>query len=273
MRHEATHPTIHPNHHLLWTCKWRLCLMNTGWFNTNVAYSCSRVPGLAWWSNSLQYSAYQLGFIPLTCACRQDSQPPRSMTVTDGGDHVSYLLDGFQSGDCGERCGGHFPDVHIHVAAVLADSHRGVFFRNVFGLFDIFRGLFNLRLAVHSRVGHCIQVVLIRHCLWMESWLGLVVLKWPHRGRSTSTKSQHAAVRRSLPGRLTCSLSSRFSLLSAGAVRTLVSVLRRVCCHPQTATSLRGRGRCAEPVTWASGQGGGGGEGSGTAASGTRYSH
>lgn len=42
----------------------------------------------------------------------------------DGEHHVSYLLDGFQSGHCGERCGGHFTNVHVHVAAVFADSHH-----------------------------------------------------------------------------------------------------------------------------------------------------
>ena len=74
--------------------------------------------------------------------------------------HGSYLLDGFQSGHCGERCGRHFPDVHIYIAAVFAHCQRGIFLRDVFCLFDIFGGLFNLRLAVHNRVGHCIQVMM-----------------------------------------------------------------------------------------------------------------
>lgn len=112
-----------------------------------------------WFALVMHFTAVQC--VPShPCACTQDTQSICPVTVTDGGDHVSYLLDGFQSRNGGEGCGRHFPDVHVHVAAVLADSQRGIFFRNVFGLFDIFSGLFNLRLAVHNRVGHCIQVVL-----------------------------------------------------------------------------------------------------------------
>lgn len=73
----------------------------------------------------------------------------------------SYLLDGFEGRDCGERRGRHFPHVHVHVAAVLAHGQRWIFFRHVLGLFDIFCGLFHLRLAVDNRVGHFIQVMSI----------------------------------------------------------------------------------------------------------------
>lgn len=69
----------------------------------------------------------------------------------------SHLLDGFQSGHCGERGGRHLSHVHVHVAAVLADGQRGVFLRDVLRLLDIFGGLFNLRFGVHDRVCHRIH--------------------------------------------------------------------------------------------------------------------
>lgn len=97
--------------------------------------------------------------------CVPTWNPLLTVSVPNGSDcwehHVSYLLDGFQCGDCGERCGSHFSNVHIHITAVFADSQHGIFFRNVFGLLDIFRALFNLRLAVHNCVCHCIRVISI----------------------------------------------------------------------------------------------------------------
>lgn len=102
-------------------------------------------------SAPLRYSA----FPPACSRCR------RPMTAADGGHRDSYLLDGFESRDCGERRGRHFPHVHVHVAAVLAHGQRWIFFRHVLGLLDIFCGLFHLRLAVDNRVGHFIQVMSI----------------------------------------------------------------------------------------------------------------
>lgn len=102
-------------------------------------------------SASLRYSAFPQ---PAHAACGQ--WQPLMAGIT-----VSYLLDGFESRDCGERCGRHFPHIHVHVAAVLAHGQRWIFFRHVLGLFDIFRGLFHLRLAVDNRVGHFIQVMSI----------------------------------------------------------------------------------------------------------------
>lgn len=115
----------------------------------NVALHCTALPVLA-------VAVLHCSTVRTSCTLSV-----RPMAVTDGEHHVSYLLDGFQSGDCGERCGRHFPDIHVHITAVFADSHRRIFFRDVFRLFDIFRGLFHLRLAVDNRVGHCIQVIVI----------------------------------------------------------------------------------------------------------------
>lgn len=111
-------------------------------------------------STSPQCNAYHSSHVPVyssRCLLALAASGPSC----SGEHHVSYLLDGFQCGHCGERCGGHFTNVHVHIAAVLADSQNWIFFRNVFSLFDIFSGLFNLRLAVHNRVGHRIQVILI----------------------------------------------------------------------------------------------------------------
>lgn len=100
-------------------------------------------------------------FTAVQCVPPAYSRCLRPMTDADGGHHGSYLLDGFESRDCGERCGWHFLHIHVHVAAVLAHSQRWIFFRHVLGLFDIFCGLFHLRLAVDNGVGHFIQVMSI----------------------------------------------------------------------------------------------------------------
>lgn len=98
----------------------------------------------------------------LHCGTARSSSLLRPMTAANGGHRGSYLLDGLERRDCGERRGRHLPHVHVHVAAVLAHGQRWIFFRHVLGLFDIFRGLFHLRLAVDNRVGHFIQVITIR---------------------------------------------------------------------------------------------------------------
>lgn len=113
-----------------------------------------------------QHSTLHCLHLDFTAArCVPTWNPLLTVSVPNGSDcwehHVSYLLDGFQCGDCGERCGSHFSNVHIHITAVFADSQHGIFFRNVFGLLDIFRALFNLRLAVHNCVCHCIRVISI----------------------------------------------------------------------------------------------------------------
>lgn len=129
---------------------------------TNVTCSCSTEGGGIWTSpasvscmSCLQpSSAAPTCFVLLTCGCLPDLCP---MAAGDGGHHVPYLLHGFQRRDCGESCGGHLPDVHVHVAAVLADGQRGIFLRHVLGLLHIFSALLNLRLAVHGRVCHRIH--------------------------------------------------------------------------------------------------------------------
>lgn len=86
------------------------------------------------------------------CSCTQNRT--RSAVA-----HIDpYLLDGLERGDCGERRRGHLADVHVHVAAVLADGQRRVFLRHVLRLLDILGGLLDVRLAI-DRVAHGIQVV------------------------------------------------------------------------------------------------------------------
>lgn len=188
-----------------------------------------------------------------------------ALSASNGSDcwehHVSYLLDGFQCGDCGERCGRHFPNVHIHITAVFADSQRGIFFRNVFGLFDIFRALFDLRFAVHDCVCHCIQVIsvlllerrraeegggsrflvelkltaLASSVAFLLSWLKLRGFKKkmtePTSERRKANKVGHLT-------RYYVIFTLIYFFFWKSLTQPLASVLQ-VCCHPQTATSPR----------------------------------